>query len=119
MFRTCGMCGRVWETCEQFLEDPEIHLIGLQVMGDLPDANVVVFEHVCGTSVSVLAHRLHDLLGPVADGEWPLALLYGSKDCHGLCIDVGNLDGCDRLCRNAFDRRVTAWIARMVERRRR
>lgn len=111
------MCGRSWETREQFLEDPEVRLVGLQVVGDLPDANVVVFEHRCGTSVSVLARRLHDLLGPVADDEWPLALLYGTADCHGLCTELSNLDGCDRPCRNAYDRRVAAWIARMFERR--
>jgi hypothetical protein len=111
------MCGHRWATREQFLEDPTIRLVGLQVVGNLPDANVVIFEHTCGTSVSILAKRLHDLLGPVAPDEWPLALLFGTKDCHGLCTDLANLDGCDRPCRNAYDQRLTAWIARMIARR--
>jgi len=116
-FRTCGMCRRSWATREEFLEDPALKLLGLQVVAELPDANLIMWEHECGTSVSVLARRLRDLLGPVDGGAWPLPLLLGSKDCQQLCTKLENLGACDRPCRNAFDRRVTAWLVQMVERR--
>jgi hypothetical protein len=112
------MCRKAWATREDFLEDPSLKLLGLQVVAELPDANLIVWEHECGTSVSVLARRMHDLLSPPVDGDtWPLPLLLNSPDCQQLCTSLENLLACDRPCRNAFDRRVMAWLVQMVERR--
>ena len=115
-FRTCGMCRKTWATREDFLEDPGIRLLGLQAVPELADANVLVFEHECGTSVSVLAHKLRDLLAPAEAHDATLPLLYGTEACQKLCTNIASRSTCDRPCRNAYDRRLSTGIADRKER---
>lgn len=110
-FRACGMCGRKWMTREELVVDPELRLLGLQAVLGLPDANLVVFEHSCGTSVSVLARRLRDLVA-VEPGSAPeLPLLYDGPDCGGHCRRLDDLAACDQPCANARDRSLVVWLA--------
>jgi hypothetical protein len=110
-FRSCGMCRKQWPTRQDFISDPELRLLGLQAVPDFPDANLLVFEHECGTSVSVLASRLRDLV-PDAEADDPsLPLLQGTESCSGFCNRLESLEACDRRCRNARDRRLTLWLA--------
>jgi hypothetical protein len=116
-FRTCGMCRKPWASRLDFLADPGLRLLGLQAVPHDPDGNLIVFEHDCGTTVSVLAWRLRDLL-PVEDrGEENLPLLYGAEGCNGYCTKLEELSACDRACSNARDRRLTLWIAEQARRR--
>jgi hypothetical protein len=110
-FRACGMCGRQWMTREELIADPELRLLGLQAIVDLPESNLVVFEHSCGTSVSVLATRLRDLLTDEPEGQEPLPLLFESPACGGHCGKLDDLEACEQPCSNARDRRLVIWIA--------
>jgi hypothetical protein len=102
-FRNCGSCGYAWKTWEEFVHDPKLTLLGMQIMETHPAANLIVFEHSCGSSVSVLASRLRHLLPEFQ--RYRLAL-FGTGKCSDHCRTVDNLALCDRPCANARDRRL-------------
>ncbi len=110
-FRTCGSCQKKWMHWQDFVLDPGLRLLGLQAYPSLPDTNLLVFEHRCGTSVSVLASRLRAALGDPNDNPG-LPLLYGTEECRGRCRSLDDLQACDRDCINARDRRL---LLRLIE----
>jgi hypothetical protein len=108
----CGSCGRGWDQWPDFILDPEIRPIGFQMIPGVPDANLLVFEHRCGSSISVLARRLRHIFadsGQAAD----LPALFGTEMCSGLCRFLDNLEACDRPCINARDRRLVLAVLKM------
>src|SRR5512143_3905770 len=84
VFKRCGSCHRAWPDERSLIDDPGLRLLGLQAVPGLPDANLLVFEHDCGTSVSVLATKLRHLLDQAAGDDWPR--LYGTDACAGHCL---------------------------------
>jgi hypothetical protein len=50
--------GRAWPTWDRFVLDPALRLLGMQSDVAHPDVNLLVFEHDCGSSISVLTRRL-------------------------------------------------------------
>jgi len=111
-FRTCGACGHRWRSMPDFLDDPALLLVGLQVAPHRPESNLVVFEHRCGSSVSVLTSRLRTVLPDAAADAGELDR-YGTEECQGLCRRLDEWSVCDRPCVNARDRRLLqAIIAR-------
>ncbi len=113
-FQTCGSCRRQWDQWTDFVLDPEVRLIGFQAFPGLPDANLLVFEHLCGSSISILIKRLrHHFMTP---GESTgLDSLFGTETCLGHCRYLEDLEACDRPCINARDRQL---IRRLLEMRR-
>ncbi len=114
-FHSCGSCRKQWPTWEDFVLDAGIRLLGLQSVEQLPDANLLVFEHRCGTSVSLKASQLRRYLLPDAEAGADLPLLFDTDECAGHCQLLEDLSACDRPCVNARDRRL---IARLIELRR-
>ena len=109
-FKTCGSCRFTWTNWRSFVFDPAVRLIGLQAIPGMPDANLLVFEHRCGSSVSVLTSKLRHLLGAEQEtGE--RSLLYGTDTCSGHCRVLEDLSSCDKPCVNARDRRLAILIA--------
>jgi hypothetical protein len=109
-FKTCGSCGHRWPDWRSLVLDSGLRLLGLQVIPGLPDSNVLVFEHSCGTSVSVLTSRLRHLL-PIEDQADDRPLLFGTEKCNGHCRFIEDLSRCDQPCGNARDRRLAILIA--------
>lgn len=105
-FKVCGSCGRLWPTWEAFVTDPDVRLLGLQSIAAVPEATLLVFEHWCGSSVSVLASRLHGLLPDHPAAGWPS--LRGTPECRGHCLSLSDHGPCDRRCRHARDREILA-----------
>ncbi len=100
-FRVCGSCKHPWEGWREFLVDPELRLLGLQIAPELPEANLLIFEHRCGSTISVLAR----VLRPLLDGEERHARnFYGSEQCNRHCRTLEDLSACDNACVNARDR---------------
>ena len=108
-FKTCGMCGKVWPAWQDFVVDPRLRLLGLQAIPRSPDANALVFEHECGTTVSILATKLRHLLSDLHVGEG-LPPLYGTALCNKHCSRLEDLSACDNECRNSGDRRLTLLV---------
>jgi len=111
-FQKCGSCGKAWNHWRDFILDPDVHLLGFQAISGLPDANLIVFEHRCGSTISVLTKRLRPFF-PEIENEPPLPVLLGSDTCNQYCRDVENLEICDRPCENARDRRMIHVLLKM------
>jgi hypothetical protein len=106
VFKVCGSCRRTWLTWEEFVTDPEVRLLGLQSRASVPDATVLVFEHFCGSSVSILTHRLHHLLP-----DHPAAAWRSRRDtdrCPGPCLEFSDHARCVERCRHVLDREILA-----------
>lgn len=108
-FKVCGACRRLWQSWDEFVHDPEVKLLGLQALERAPEASALVFEHRCGSSVSVLTRRLIHLL-PDDEGA-DLPSLRGTVECARHCLTMEDRAMCDRPCVHVRDRR----LLRMVE----
>jgi len=111
-FQSCGACKHTWPTLESFVLDPDVRLLGLQAVITNPDFNVMVFEHICGSSVSILTPRLRHLLPEPEPGD-PNVRLMGTEECRGHCRLLEDLEACDAPCSNARDRELILLIRRM------
>lgn len=109
-FQTCGSCRVGWDSWDTFVVDPRIRLLGLQAVPHVDDASLLVFEHACGSSISILTKRLRHLLPGPADG-WPS--LRGTDQCPGHCVSLADLAACDRPCSNARDRDLIELVERL------
>jgi hypothetical protein len=70
-FRVCGSCAKGWACWRDFILDPDLRLLGLQLVLDLADGNLLVFDHCCGTSISVFVKRLRPLFTEIEDCDDP------------------------------------------------
>ena len=106
-FRVCGSCKHHWSHWRDFVLDPGLRLLGLQIAPELPEANLLIFEHRCGSTISVLAR----VLRPLLDGQDRHARnLFGSEQCNQHCRTIENLSECDNQCVNARDRTMVQKI---------
>jgi len=108
-FQLCGACKRTWASWHEFVADPAVRLLGLQSVAAGPDCNLLVFEHRCGSSISLLARRLRHLL-PEPESEAPLPLLFGTDQCQGHCLHLEDLEACVARCRNVRDRALISLV---------
>jgi hypothetical protein len=105
-FRICGSCGRRWSSVVEFLDDRELSVVGLQVAGHMPEVNLMIFQHACGSTVSLLTARLRLLLPLPGASVTVSEDLFGTDRCRELCLDLGNWSTCELPCINAADRRL-------------
>jgi len=115
-FRTCGSCKKRWTDWQHFLHDSGVRLLGLQASPQLTAANLLVFEHRCGSTISILASRLRHLLPASTDGQ-SVPRYYGSDVCRDHCTRLEDLEACDRPCANAVDRRLIQLLIEMKKSR--
>ena len=94
--------------------DPAVRLLDLQSEIALPDVNLLVFEHGCGSSISILSRRLRHLLREPRPGD-PTVRLMGTAECRGHCRYLADLEACDAPCSNARDRKLILLVERMKE----
>ena len=111
-FQVCGSCRRTWSTWDGFVRDAAVRLLGLQSEIARPDFNLLVFEHGCGSSISILCRRLRHLL-PEPQFGGPAARLLGTEQCRGHCLHLEDLEVCDAPCSNARDRELILLVQRM------
>ena len=86
--------------------------MGFQGSDRFPDTNLLVFEHRCGSSISVLAKKLRHILPP-DEQKQELPVLFASDQCNQYCGKIENLKACDRPCVNARDRKLILRIFEM------
>jgi hypothetical protein len=111
-FQICGSCKRAWPSWDSFVLDPAVRLLGLQAVFTNRDFNALVFEHRCGSSISVLTPRLRHLL-PEPEPADPPARLLGTEQCQKHCLHLEDLEACDAPCANARDRELILLVQRM------
>ena len=113
--KVCGSCGRPWRDWDDFLADPQLRLLGLQAVTRMPDANLLVFEHRCGSSVSLLTKRLRHLIPEHPADAWPS--LRGTEECRRHCLSLDDHAPCDRCCTHARDRDLLRLVEELQGRR--
>ena len=111
-FQTCGACKYVWSAWDSFVLDPAVRLLGFQPLISNPDFNLLVFEHSCGSSISILTPRLRHLL-PEPEPDEPSVRLLNTEQCRGHCRRLEDLAACDAPCSSARDRKLILLIQRM------
>jgi len=109
-FQICGACRHAWPSWDNFVLDPAVRVLGLQVVAVKPDLNLLVFEHACGSSISILATRLRHLLPDPHPENAPSAVLFGTEQCRGHCRRLEDLETCTAPCANARDRALILLI---------
>ena len=111
-FQVCGACKCAWPTWDAFVLDPAVRLLGMQSLVSRPDTNLLVFEHACGSSISILSRRVRHLL-PEPEPLNPPGRLLGTEQCRGHCLRLEDLEACDAPCSNARDRKLILLVQRM------
>jgi hypothetical protein len=111
-FQKCGSCGFEWSDWREFILDSRVRMLGFQAILNFPDANLLVFEHRCGSSVSVLAKRLRHMV-PELESDREEPILFDSGTCNRFCRSIENLEACDRPCACARDRRLIRLVLQM------
>ena len=97
-FKQCTSCGFRWSTRDQFLEDPDIELVGYQVNFVELLAGFFLFNHSCGTTLAVLSEAFEDLYdGPVFSER-----ATGSEQCQEHCLHENDLSPCPVQCECGF-----------------
>jgi hypothetical protein len=76
---------------------------------NLPDGNLLVFDHACGTSISVPVRRVRRHLPDLEEEALPSARL-SLEECRRHCPDLDDLVACERACVKARDRRIVQLI---------
>ena len=107
-FAICGSCHVRWPTWDEFALDPVVRLLGFQGLVTRPETNLLVFEHRCGSSVSILTSRLRHLL-PQRDAEAPPSLR-GTGNCPGHCLSLADTGTCEMRCANARERELIRFV---------
>ena len=102
MFKQCGKCRQVWQTRDQFLDDPDIELIGYQANFKVLSAGLLYFNHGCKSTLALPAEGFADLYqGPMfekrqTDGE----------RCPAYCMNQNELSACPAECECAYVREI-------------
>ncbi len=101
-FKSCPICSAVWPARDDFLRDPRISIIGYHV--DFLDitAGLFLFNHACGTTISLAVSEFTDLY----DGPVFKVRRTGLEDCPGYCLRENALDRCPAKCECAFAREI-------------
>lgn len=101
-FKQCTVCGVNWSSRYQFLEDPDIEMIGYQVNFVELLAGFFLFNHSCGTTLAVLSEAFEDLY----DGPVFRERAAGSEECPEHCLHEDDLSPCPAQCECAFVREI-------------
>lgn len=103
MWKSCGYCKIHWQDPREFLKDPDIKFIGMQV--NLKSTNhscLYHFDHqACGSTLGININKFKDLL----EEPIPELVMTGEENCPRHCTHIENFLECRNECHNAPFRR--------------
>jgi hypothetical protein len=102
MFKSCKNCEKTWNTRDDFLNDPDIVLVGYQPNFTELTLGLFLFNHKCRTTLAVPVNQFTDMY----QGDIFKECLLGSEACQGLCQDRKSLDPCMEKCECAYVRQI-------------
>ena len=112
-FKICPSCGTNWKSREDFLSDPDIDLVGYQVHFEELTAGLFLFNHLCKTTMSILAADFIDLYnGPVFSER-----ANATEACEELCLNDDELEPCHAKCECAYVREILQIIRKWPKRK--
>ena len=101
-FKRCTSCSTAWRTREAFLSDPDVELVGYQAQFEDLKAGLLLFNHVCQTTLAIEAVCFRDLYsGPVF-----LEHAANRDGCPRYCQHEGDLRPCPVHCECAYVREI-------------
>jgi len=101
-FKTCTICRTVWPSRNDFLDDPDIFIVGYQPHFKALTEGLFLFNHTCRGTLSIRAGEFEDLYsGPVFQTR-----LTGTEKCPGHCIHSKDLAPCPAECECSFVREI-------------
>jgi hypothetical protein len=102
IFKECLPCGNKWVARDDFLEDSSIEIIGYQVNFDNLATGTFLFNHSCGSKLSLSVRYFNGLYeGPIFENR-----VTGNDDCPGYCLYQDQLDKCSARCECAYVRNI-------------
>ena len=102
LFNECLPCGAKWVSRDDFLEDPEIEIVGYHANFDDLLAGTFLFNHTCGAALSLSVRYFNGLY----EGTIFTERATGSDDCPAYCLYQDQLDKCMVRCECAFVRNI-------------
>jgi len=105
-FKTCNICGTGWSSRDDFLNDPDIELVGYQVHFERLMMGIIHFNHSCEGTLTLYAYCFMDLY----DGPVFTERATGGDDCPEYCLHRHNLEPCPAKCECASVREVIQTI---------
>ncbi len=107
MFKLCNKCKTEWKSRDDFLNDPNIAMIGLMADNDNYKRGVYLFNHRlpddrCNTTIGFFVDNFLDMYS----GETYDQLKMGMDECSGHCVKINELENCSVHCRNAIAREI-------------
>jgi len=108
-FKKCPKCGFEWKGREDFLRDKNLTLIGYQANFDILKLGLLLFNHNCGTTLSLHVEGFSDLYkGPIYTERKT-----GGPECLGYCLHRDELKLCPAKCECAWVRELVQMINKM------
>lgn len=66
IFKECLSCGNKWSVRNDYLEDPNVEIVGYQVDSDNLSAGRFLFNHSCGATMRLSVRHFNELYeGPI------------------------------------------------------
>ena len=110
-FKICPNCKHVWENRADFINDPDVQIIGYQVHFEALETGFFLFNHSCGTTFALEVGPFKDMYsGPIFQDR-----ATGSDKCPGYCLHENNLDSCPVRCECAYVREIVQMLKKHNE----
>jgi hypothetical protein len=106
MFKKCNNCGFEWLTRDQWLQDPDLKLIGYQVNYKSLKMGILLFNHTCRTTLALQALDFEDLY----TGQIFIDRATDGDGCPGYCLHQHDLRPCPSKCECAYIRHILQLI---------
>ncbi len=101
-FKICPVCKHIWKTRNDFLDDPDVRIVGYQVHFEELTGGLFLFNHSEQATMTVRAGEFIDLYnGPMFADR-----LTGADECPGYCLKECELRPCPNKCDCAFVREM-------------
>jgi len=102
MFKQCHVCQRVWASRQEFIDDPDVELVGYQVNFKKLEAGLLYFNHTCKNTIAVPAGEFADLYnGPIFEENKT-----ETEECPGFCLHQQSIERCPAECECAYIREI-------------
>ena len=102
MFKQCTVCRHIWDNRQEFINDPDIDIIGYQANFKKLEAGLFYFNHICRNTIAIKAEAFVDLYkGPLFKERKTM-----SEECPEYCIHKEKLAPCLAECECAYVREI-------------
>jgi hypothetical protein len=102
LFKQCKVCQHVWDTRQNFVDDPGVTVIGYQANFKDLETGLLFFNHSCKNTIAISADAFSDLYdGPIFEGT-----KNGTDECPEYCMDKKELRPCPAECECAYVREI-------------